>query len=71
MNTSPDIERPDCVTDAHLKYLDGLRATGITNMFDGARFIERDFDLDTDTAKTILVYWMKSYKNGAPELSPE
>ena len=55
------IERPDFVTDEHLYFLDDLRESGITNMFGAAPYIEQQFEVDYDQAKTILAYWMTTF----------
>jgi len=60
------VERPECVTDEHLMYLDNLRESGITNMFGAGEYVERFFELDRSTARTILTYWMKSFSERHP-----
>ena len=62
--TSPNnktIERPECVSEEHLVYLDDLRVSGITNMFGAAPYLAEEFDLDKDIAKKVLLYWMASF----------
>jgi len=39
------IERPECVMDEHLDYLDELRDSGITNMFGAWPYLMSMFDL--------------------------
>ena len=55
------IERPDCVTDEHLFFLDDLRESGQTNMFSAAPYIVEQFEVDLKQAKTILAYWMTTF----------
>jgi hypothetical protein len=60
------IERPDIVTDEHLEYLDGLRESGVVNMFGAGEYLDRSFNLDRGEAKTILLYWMESFEERHP-----
>ena len=53
--------RPDFVTDKHLEFLDHLRESGVTNMYGSPSYVEREFDVDTDTARNIVTYWMQSF----------
>ncbi len=55
------MKKPDYVEEKHLEYLDYLRESGKTNMFGAGVYLEKKFKIDTDTAKKILVYWMKSF----------
>lgn len=55
------INRPEIVTNEHLEYLDELRESGVTNMFGAGEYIEQRFGIDRHNAKTILLYWMKSF----------
>ncbi len=54
-------ERPEFVTDEHLEYLDELRESGGTNMWGAGRYVEKEFELNQDTAGKILSYWMKTF----------
>lgn len=38
------MEKPEIVTEEHLEYLDDLRASGVTNMFAAAGYIQRQFE---------------------------
>jgi hypothetical protein len=62
-------ERPEIVKEEHLEYLDVLRESGITNMFGAGKYVAEEFDLSDKDAKTILVYWMKSF--GERKAKPE
>ena len=54
--------RPDFVTDEHLEYLDGLRESGVTNMFGARAYLLDEFDaLEEKEAGKILTYWMKTF----------
>jgi len=55
------ITRPEGITDEHLKYLDALRESGVTNMFGAASYLECNFVIEYEEARTILVYWMDSF----------
>jgi len=48
--------------DTMFTYLEGLRQSGVTNMFGAAPYLEREFGLDRNEAKKVLMDWMKSYK---------
>ena len=54
-------DRPDVVNDEHLIFLDDLRASGVTNMFSAAHYIQDQFEVDYEQAKTILAYWMETF----------
>jgi len=43
-------------------YLDGLRQSGVTNMFGAAPYVERDFGLSPKEAKEATVHWMRNFK---------
>jgi hypothetical protein len=54
-------QRPESVTDEHLEYLDGLRKSGVTNMFGGARYLIQEFDMGSEQASDTLSYWMETF----------
>lgn len=56
------IIRPKTVLNEHLKYLDNLRKTGLTNMFGAGIYLEDQFDLSKADAKIVLIYWMKTFR---------
>ena len=45
----------------YYRYIEKLRASGITNMFEISVYLEDEFNLYNDDAKKILVSWMKNY----------
>lgn len=53
--------RPEGLTEDHLKYLDDLRESGVTNMFGATPFLQEEFGLDQKTARSYLVYWMETF----------
>ena len=56
-------ERPTCVEDGHLEYLDWLRESGQTNMFGAGAYIVRKFDeLNRCDAGIVLTYWMHTFE---------
>lgn len=56
-----NLSKPECVTEAHLDYLDALRLSGVTNMYGAGAYVEEEFDVDAKTARTILTYWMQTF----------
>ena len=54
-------QRPEIVTDEHLDYLDALRESGVTNMFDAGAYLEHQFGLSRRDASTVLVHWMETF----------
>ena len=62
-----ETQRPECVKDEHLEYLDELRESGATNMF-GARphLMEAFWELTEEEAGMILTYWMRTFGERHP-----
>lgn len=61
MTTVTKSRPPKCSTK-HLKYLDTLRETGITNMFGARLYLINAFPrLIKEEAGKILSYWMRSF----------
>jgi uncharacterized protein YciI len=61
------IERPAVVTDNHLKYLDQLRESGVTNMYGAGPYLQRVYKLARDDAHKVLGYWMDSFTERHPK----
>jgi len=55
------IERPEIVTEEHLTYLDGLRESGVTNMYGAIPYIQDKFHFNEEDANIILAYWMRTF----------
>lgn len=55
------MERPDCLTDEHLEYLDELRESGDTNMWAAGAWLQAEFDIDKQQAGAVLRYWMDTF----------
>ena len=60
-------ERPTIAKDEHLKYLDKLRDSGVTNMFGAGRYLAKSFGIKDADAQTILAYWMESFGRRHPD----
>jgi hypothetical protein len=62
-----DIEKPECLTEEHLLYLDRLRESGVTNMFGAVPYILIEFpELSEKQAKQVLIFWMKTFSDRHP-----
>ena len=53
--------RPELVSDEHLRFLDALRASGVTNMFGAAPYLVEAFGVSRIDARTILMFWMDTF----------
>lgn len=61
--------RPDYVTEEHLKYLDNLRESGVTNMFGARPYVKRAFPkLTQEQAGKVLAYWMDTFSERHPQI---
>lgn len=49
----------------YFEYLDDLRESGETNMYGAASYLQDEFLLSREKARTILREWMKSYRGGS------
>lgn len=48
--------------EKYYEFLDGLRETGVTNMFGASPYLQRQFpELDYKTAIKVLSDWMKTF----------
>ena len=51
--------------DTYYAYLDGLRDSGLINMFGAAKYLEREFpELGHREAVSVLHGWMESHTHG-------
>lgn len=48
-------------TNKYWIYLEGLRRTGLVNMYGAGVYLQNDFDLSKTEAREILLDWMKNY----------
>ena len=56
------MEKPEKLETKHLEYLDGLRESGVTNMFGAASYLQKVYgELSIQDARSILVYWMDTF----------
>ena len=61
------VEKPNYLTEEHLRYLDQLRESGVTNMFGAVPFILLEFsNLNEQQAKQVLIYWMETFGDRHP-----
>lgn len=65
--TTQTTERPEGLTDDHLEYLDKLRESSVVNMFGAAPFLARAFELDIETARSYLSFWMRTFSERHPK----
>ena len=61
-----DTQRPECVEDEHLEYLDELRESGEVNMFGARSYLMDEFWLAKKEAGEILKYWMGTFGERHP-----
>ena len=62
-----EVEKPECLAEEHLLYLDDLRKSGVTNMFGAVPYILLEYpDLSEQQAKKVLIYWMKTFSDRHP-----
>ena len=54
--------RPECCEQVHLELLDGLRKSGLTNMFEAAPFLQTVAGLTEAEARGVLLYWMETFE---------
>lgn len=57
----------DCKMKKYFDYLDGLRESGVTNMFEAASYLQQEFpELSFDHAKAVQILraWMDSRRKG-------
>ena len=64
---SPLAEFPAEDVAEFFEYLDGLRASGATNMFGATPYVMDEFDMDRRTAEAVLTGWMTTFSNEPAE----
>jgi hypothetical protein len=57
-------EKPDFVTDEHLKYLEELKESRVTNMFGASPYLAKAFNIPIKRAREIWSYWVSTYEVG-------
>jgi len=58
-NKTPEMEHEEIV--AVFEFLDELRDSGVTNMFDSSSFIIEEFNVNKERARELLMMWAKSF----------
>ena len=54
--------KPEKCTESHLRFLDILRESGITNMFGAAPYLVETYEnITLRDARDILSYWMETF----------
>lgn len=53
-------ERPDCLHDDHLVFLNSLRDGGTINMMGAAVHLRNEYGLDRKESQEVLMYWMRT-----------
>jgi uncharacterized protein YciI len=51
------------MTNEHKDFLNALRDSGVINMFGAGAYLQREFGISRQKAKTILLEWMKSFND--------
>lgn len=62
-----DINITEEQREEYYVYLDGLRESGVTNMFGASPYLEKKFKLKYNVANTVLTDWMNSFSKRHPE----
>jgi hypothetical protein len=55
----------------YFTYLDGLRISGVTNMFAASSYIASEYNLSMQTSRRILTAWMNSFDDQPPQIRAE
>ena len=55
------LTRPSKATDKVLVYLDNLRESGRTNMFNADAYLIAEYGMSRKEAKDSLIYWFNSF----------
>ncbi len=45
----------------YFRFLDNLRESGVTNMYGAGPYLEEEFAVSEETARTILKQWLRSF----------
>ena len=57
--------------EKEFRYLYKLQASGRTNMFGAAEYLQKEQGLDRQSSREVLAYWMDNYEEIAKELGVE
>jgi hypothetical protein len=58
-------------SEEHLRYLDQLRESGVTNMFGAAPYVQARFGVSVIDSRIILGHWMRTFAERHPRRSSE
>jgi len=62
MSGNEVVERPEFVLEEHLRFLDFLRDSAVTNMFGATPYLQEIYpELTKLQARKVLTYWMKTF----------
>ena len=61
------IPRPTFLTEEHLTFLDDLRESGETNMYDATPWLIDKFDMTRKQGIEVLRYWIKMFSERHPK----
>lgn len=59
------------VNARYYEYLDGLRESGITNMFGAGPYLQRRFGISGHSARVILGAWMDTFEERHPQTTED
>jgi len=54
------------ITEEHLKFLDKLQQSGVTNMMGAGIYLKAFFNITKEDATTILIHWIKTWSERHP-----
>lgn len=54
---------PNKWTEEMREYLNDLRSSGLVNMFGSAEYLMEEFNLNRDSARQCVLYWMTTFSN--------
>ena len=58
------MDKPSCLTQDHLDYLDRLRDSGKTNMFVAEVYLLEAFpEINRNESQAVLIYWMDTFSD--------
>lgn len=60
-------EEYETLEDDVFRFLDGLRVSGVTNMFGAGQYIQEMFEVDRIIARKLLAEWMRTFAQRHPK----
>ena len=55
-------KRPEGMTEDHFEYLDELRESGRTNMWDSAKYLVDEMEVPKVEAGKYVMHWMETFE---------